>query len=183
MRLPHACECVCIAQVDSKLTSFVTALSEISSVTDPTYGPNGGGAADSEISSLTDPTGSERSSTRTHLHVQMRARASRTDPTYGPNSGGAADSEISSLTDPTGSGSRGEADAGVGKSAIAVADAVAVASGAGDSSTTLVPYPTREDFEAKLDSILAEVRPFDQTRPTHPPTHPHTHTDPPPDCA
>ena len=43
-------------QVDSKLTSFVTALSEISSVTDPTYGPNSGGAAESEISSLTNPT-------------------------------------------------------------------------------------------------------------------------------
>ena len=27
-------------QVDSNLTSFVTALSEISSVTDPTYGPD-----------------------------------------------------------------------------------------------------------------------------------------------
>lgn len=55
MRLPHACECVCIAQMDSTLTSFVNALSEISSVTDPTYGTNSGGAAQSEISSLTDP--------------------------------------------------------------------------------------------------------------------------------
>ena len=55
MRLPHTCECVCIEQVDSKLMSFVTALSEISSVTDPTYGPISGGAAESEISSLTDP--------------------------------------------------------------------------------------------------------------------------------
>ena len=52
---------MCIAQVDSKLTSFVTALSEaasseISSVTDPTYGPDSSGVGQSEISSLTDPT-------------------------------------------------------------------------------------------------------------------------------
>ena len=89
MRLPHTCECVCIEQVDSKLTSFVAALSEISSVTDPTCGPNSGGAAESEISSLTDPT-------------------------YG--SGGAFYLW-------------GEADAGVGESAIAVADAVVVGVG------------------------------------------------------
>ena len=47
--------------MDSKLTSFVTALSEaasseISSVTDPTYGPDSSGVGQSEISSLTDPT-------------------------------------------------------------------------------------------------------------------------------
>ena len=37
MRLLLTCECVCISQVDSELTSFVTALSEVSSLTDPTY--------------------------------------------------------------------------------------------------------------------------------------------------
>ena len=47
--------------MDSKLTSFVTALSEaasseISSVTDPTYGPDSSGVGQSEVSSLTDPT-------------------------------------------------------------------------------------------------------------------------------
>ena len=56
MRIPHTCERVCIAQVDSKLTSFVTALSEVASVTDLTYGPDSIGVGESEISSLTDPT-------------------------------------------------------------------------------------------------------------------------------
>ena len=56
MRLSLTCECVCIAQVDSKLSSFVTALSEISSVTDPIYGPDSAVVGESEISSLTDPT-------------------------------------------------------------------------------------------------------------------------------
>ena len=37
VRLLLTCECVCISQVDSELTSFVTALSEVSSLTDPTY--------------------------------------------------------------------------------------------------------------------------------------------------
>ena len=47
---------MCITQVDSKLSSFVAALSEVSSVTDPTYGPDSVGVGDTEISSLTDPT-------------------------------------------------------------------------------------------------------------------------------
>ena len=106
MRIPHTCERVCIAQVDSKLTSFVTALSEISSVTDPIYGQDSIGVGESEISSLTDPT-------------------------YG-------------------SGSRGEADAGVGESAIAVADVVVVGVGvdggggsesdASDGSTQMLQF-------------------------------------------
>ena len=106
MRLPHACECVCIAQVDSKLSSFVTALSEVASVTDPIYGPDSIGVGESEISSLTDPS-------------------------YGP-------------------GSRREADAGVGKSAIVVADAVvvgvnSVASGSGENVFPSVSSVTFED--------------------------------------
>ena len=56
MRFSLTCKCMCIAQVDSNLTSFVTALSEVSSMTDPTYGPDSGGVEESEISSLTDPT-------------------------------------------------------------------------------------------------------------------------------
>ena len=62
MRLSLTCECVCIAQVDSELTSFVTALSEValsetvSTLTDPTYGPDSNGVGESEISSLTNPT-------------------------------------------------------------------------------------------------------------------------------
>lgn len=48
---------MCIAQVDSKLTNFFAATSEISSVTDPTYyGPDSIGVGESEISSLTEPT-------------------------------------------------------------------------------------------------------------------------------
>ena len=44
------------AQVDPTLTSFVTAASEISSVTDPTYGPDhSSGLGESEVPSLTDP--------------------------------------------------------------------------------------------------------------------------------
>ena len=43
-------------QVDSNLTSFVTALSEISSVTDPVYGPESIGEGETQVSSLTDPT-------------------------------------------------------------------------------------------------------------------------------
>ena len=67
MRLSLTCECVCIAQVDSELMSFVTALSEVassevSSLTNPTYGPDSAGVGDSEISSLTDPTYSTGSS-------------------------------------------------------------------------------------------------------------------------
>ena len=49
MRLSLTCERACIAQVDSKLTSFVTALSEVSSM-------DGRGVDESEISSLTDVT-------------------------------------------------------------------------------------------------------------------------------
>ena len=56
MRLSLTCECVCIAQVDSELTNFFTALSEVSSLTNPTYGPDSSGVGDSEISSLTNPT-------------------------------------------------------------------------------------------------------------------------------
>ena len=54
MRSLLTCEHVCIAQMDSKLTSFVAALSEISSLTELTYGPDisgSGGAGESEISS------------------------------------------------------------------------------------------------------------------------------------
>ena len=56
MRLLLTCACVCIAQVDSKLSGFVAALSEVSSVTDPIYGPDSIGVGGTEISSLTDPT-------------------------------------------------------------------------------------------------------------------------------
>ena len=42
--------------MDSKLSGFVAALSEVSSVTDPTYGPDSIGVGGTEISSLTDPT-------------------------------------------------------------------------------------------------------------------------------
>ena len=56
MRLSLTCECVYIAQVDPTLTSFVTATSEISSVTDPTYGPDNSGLGESTVSPLTDPT-------------------------------------------------------------------------------------------------------------------------------
>ena len=86
-------------QVDSKLTSFVTALSEISSVTDPTYGPNSGGAAESEVSSLTDTQS---------------------------NSGGTGETETSSLTDTPSNTSGSTIRIGVGKHALAVADAVVV---------------------------------------------------------
>ena len=106
MRIPHTCERVCIAQVDSKLTSFVTAMSEVAPVTDPIHGPDSIGVGESEISSLTDPS-------------------------YG-------------------SGSRREADAGVGESAIVVADAVVVGVGvegggvsesdASDGSTQMLQF-------------------------------------------
>ena len=57
MRLSLTCECVCIAQVDSKFSSFITALPEVSSVSDPTYGPGSIlSLGESEISSLTNPT-------------------------------------------------------------------------------------------------------------------------------
>ena len=56
MRLSLTFKCVCIAQVDSKLTSFVAALSEVSSVTDPTYGPDhSSGLGESTVPPLTDP--------------------------------------------------------------------------------------------------------------------------------
>ena len=38
------------------MSGFVAALSEVSSVTDPTYGPDSIGVGETEISSLTDPT-------------------------------------------------------------------------------------------------------------------------------
>ena len=57
MRQSLTCECVYNAQVDPTLTSFVTAASEISSVTDPTYGPDhSSGLGESTVSSLTDPS-------------------------------------------------------------------------------------------------------------------------------
>ena len=64
MRLSRTCECACIAQVDSTLTSFAAALSEISSVTDPVYGPDSIGEGETQVSSLTDPTYSYGSSSR-----------------------------------------------------------------------------------------------------------------------
>ena len=86
-------------QVDSKLTSFVTALSEISSVTDPTYGPNSGGGPESEMSSLTD--------------TQSNGR-------------GTGESETSSLTDIPFNAPGSTIRIGVGEQALVVADAVVV---------------------------------------------------------
>ena len=95
MRLPHACEYVCIEQVDSTLTSFVTALSEISSVTDSTYLSNIGGTADSEISSLTDLSNGSGCRIEADAGVGKSAiavseKSSPTDPSNG-----------SSMTDPS----------------------------------------------------------------------------------
>ena len=54
--LSLTCECPCIAQVDTKLSSFVDVLSEVSSLTDANYGPESIGVGESEISSVTNPT-------------------------------------------------------------------------------------------------------------------------------
>ena len=86
-------------QVDSKLTGFVTALSEISSVTDPTYGPNSGGRPESEMLSLTD--------------TQSNGR-------------GTGETETLSLTDIPFNASGRTIRIGVGKQALVVADAVVV---------------------------------------------------------
>ena len=98
MRSPLTCERVCIAQMDPKLTSFVTALSEISSGTKLTYGPDtnsSGGAGESEISSLTDPSngsgcGIEADSGVGKSAIAVSEKSSPTDPSNG-----------SSMTDPS----------------------------------------------------------------------------------
>ena len=98
MRLPHACEYVRIEQVDSTLTSFATALSEISSVTELTYGPdtsNRGGAGESEILSLTEPSNGpgcrvEADAGVGNSVISVSEKSSPTDPSNG-----------SSLTDPS----------------------------------------------------------------------------------
>ena len=125
---PHTCECMYIAQVDSKLTSFVTAMSEISSVTDPTYGPDSGGGTEAEVSSLRDPQG---------------------------NSGGTEKSEVSSLTDIRGggSGSRVEADAGVGGGVFTAGDTVVVGvnSVASESGENVFPSVSSVTFEDDIN--------------------------------
>ena len=125
-RLSLTYGCICIAQVDSKLTSFVTALSEvasseISSVTDPTYGPDSSGVGQSEISSVTDPTYDSDSGRMPGAGVGMGESAGAlsspdavdapTSVTDHANSTSSSwrrrfnpkshQSEISSLTDPT----------------------------------------------------------------------------------
>ena len=101
MRLSLTRECTCITQVDSTLTSFATALSEVSSVTDHTYGPDSIGVGETEISSLTDPT-------------------------YGPSSRGtiAPIERNEFVVSP-----RATPNAGVDEDAIAMADAVVVGVG------------------------------------------------------
>ena len=137
MRLLLTCECVCIAQVESKLSSFVAALSEVSSVTDPIHGPDSSGVGETEISSLTDPTYES-------FVAAVSEVSSVTDPTYGPDSAGADETQVSSLTDPTyRPSSRGESNAGVDRGELAVADAAVVSQGA-DSSTPVWPRPNTE---------------------------------------
>ena len=110
--------------MDSKLSSFVAALSEVSSVTDPIHGPDSIGVGETEISSLTDPT-----------YASVSEVSSVTDPTYaqfaavhGPVSigvGETGETEVSSPTDPTYSyrpSSRGQPQAGADEGAIAVGD-------------------------------------------------------------
>ena len=82
---PHTCECVYIAQVDSKLTSFVTALSEISSVTDPTYGPDSVDRTEAEISSLRDPQRNSRGTEKNAVVVGVNSVASESGENVFPS--------------------------------------------------------------------------------------------------
>ena len=74
--LSLTCECVyvCIAQVDSKLSSFVTALSEVSSMTDPIYGPDST-VGESEISSLTSSQCGKSRAPAAVLHKSVKNSA------------------------------------------------------------------------------------------------------------
>ena len=143
-------------QVDSKLTSFVTALSEISSVTDPTYGPNSGGAAESEISSLTDTQSNSRGTGETETWSLTDTPSNASGSTIRissltdtqSNSGGTGETETSSLTDTPSNTSGSTIRIGVGKHALAVADAVVVG----------VDSVTSEDFGLNvLPSVSLET--------------------------
>ena len=119
--------------MDSKLTSFVTALSEIasseiSSVTDPTYGPDSIGAGQSEISSVTDPTYGPDSRKMSGAGVAMDESAgtlSPPDAVDAPTS--VTDHAISTLSSWTwslntnsksGSGNGGDGDGGGGSGGV-----------------------------------------------------------------
>ena len=71
--------------MDSKLTSFVTALSEISSVTDPTYGPDSGDRTEAEISSLRDPQRNSRGREKDAVVVGVNSVASESGENVFPS--------------------------------------------------------------------------------------------------
>ena len=143
-------------QVDSKLTSFVTALSEISSVTDPTYGPNSGGGPESEMLSLTDTQSNGRGTGETETLSPTDTPSNTSGSTIRissltdtqSNSGGMGETEISSLTDTPSNASGSTIRIGVGKQALVVADAVVVG----------VDLVTSEDFGLNvLPSVSLET--------------------------